>query len=297
MEVKEYSTLEIKDAAWQHVTMCLAGFNSFQSEDDGEERTQEEWREREDAFQKQQIMAALLESPATRSRDDLDLVTRDVILVADHSVGDREVRFADEKISQPYIRDPHFSGGWHVATAETVTRLEFGSASSGSRILAIRRGNRWDITGTFPIIGGERYEGAYFKSFMEASRIPLAGDAQREELKAIRQARKERENALWIKVNESVVPTLESFRGWDLITPEYATPAEIAEAAEILRGLGWETVVSTVYGYGKPAKALATRPGGGWGDEEQLERLAGCGWWDYPYGPQPADAIPLFTVQ
>jgi hypothetical protein len=279
MQIKEYSTLEIKGATWKHVTTALGGFNACECDPE-------------------EVLAALRKAPATRVLDGLEWIAdNDVVLVADHSVGDRSFDLEGDWHNHPWIKDQDFNGAWLVATAETVSRLEFASASSGSRILASRRGDEWTITGSFPIVDGERYEGAYFKAFMEAAEISVAERPQRDALMAIRGARERARTDLHDALRATAIPDMDSYQGWDLVTREYATPDEVAEATAILAGLGWEATEANVYGYGEPVKVLAARPAGGWNDGEQLAELAEYGWREYPYGPQVTEMVPLLTIQ
>lgn len=279
MNIDEYSQLVMTGVSWKHVLTALGGFNGYSGGTD-------------------QILAALMAAPDTRERQDLAIIARNVVLVADHSVGERYIRFADGDVGAPYIADEDFNGRWKVAIPEMAEEIEFSSATSGSTIRADKeRDGSWTITGIFPILDGERYEGSYFRAFMAAAAIPMAGAEQQLELERLMGVEDIARQQLYDALEGSPIVEMDSFQGWDLLERSYASEAEVAETTAFLTNRGWEATRATVYGYGDPVNVLAARPASGNDGEAELEKLAGYGWLEYPYGPQRWFDTRLLTIR
>lgn len=281
MKLKEYSQLVISGASWKHVLDALGGFSAH---DGGTE----------------EVLAALVAAPATRESRDLALIAENAILVANHSIGERYVRLSEgcDQEAQPYIADEDFNGGWLVATPDTTEEIEFSSASSGSAIRAEKMGDgSWTITGTFPILDGKRYEGSYFRAFKEAAAIPMADTEQRSELERLRKIIDTKIKKFYHALDRSPIVEMDSFQGWDFLERSYATDQEFEEVAAFLTNNGLEAIQSVIYGYGDPVKVISARITGDFIDEAELEKLAGYGWLEHPYGPQLWSDVSLLTIR
>lgn len=278
MNIDEYSQLVITGVSWRHVLAALGGFNNHRGGTD-------------------KILAALTANPPIREcQEHLAFVAKNVVLVANHSAGERYVRFSDGDVEAPYIEDEDFNGGWLAATPATTEEIEFSSELSGSAIRAEKMGDgSWTITGTFPISDGKRYEGSYFRAFKEAAAIPMAGAEQRSELKRLRKIVNIKRKQFYEFLDGSSIVEMDSFQGWDLLERSYATDQEIAEVTAFITDHGWEAIQSVIYGYGDPAKVISARIGHDY--EASLEELAGYGWLEHPYGPQRWSDVNLLTIR
>lgn len=86
---------------------------------------------------------------------------------ADHSMGGRIVTPQGSECFSEYISDPDFAGTWYGWEEKNVYHVQFTSASSGSRLSAIRHQKvaGWEVTLSVPQRDGKPYEGAYWKAF------------------------------------------------------------------------------------------------------------------------------------
>ena len=216
MKIKETSTITISGATWAQTVKAVTDPDGFLAP--GFAKAPRSWKR--------------MASEAMEQAGVENLAQQVILMASQPGFGARREFNLVEGAVEPRIEDWR-GGHWSVLMESTLDWAEWTSGSSGSTITVEREDvDHWAITGSFPVIDGQRYEGKSFDALRTA-----VTDVRRDQEADRLRAEIEEITAQYITPMLQQLSDLESLHGWCTDTPP--SQDDVDTAVRILTEAGW----------------------------------------------------------